>query len=100
MGAEVTMLRILFLTVLIALVASCSSVPPPPPPPPPGSTEPAPPPPRRVFIGDVRTKQFHREGCPELEGVDISYQRLLEDPGEAADKHFEPCRRCRPFEGW
>ncbi len=94
------MLRVLITVVLLAAVAACSSVPPPPPPPPRGTTEPAPPPPRRAFIGDIRTKEFHREGCPDLENVDISYQRLLEDPGEAADEKFAPCKRCRPYEGW
>jgi hypothetical protein len=100
MAAEVPM-RCALLLVLVALIAgACSSTPPAPAPEPEaGTTDPAPPP-RRAYIGDVSTHVFHREGCPELEQVDLSNQRLLESPGEALDRGFAPCKTCDPLHGW
>jgi hypothetical protein len=96
------MIRVVAVVMIFAFVA-CSSGPEPalePEPLPPGATEPAPPPPRRVYIGDTATKRFHREGCPEIESLDLSHQRLFEDPGEALDRGYSPCKVCDPFRGW
>ncbi len=90
-----------FCLVLILMLVGCSSTPAPEPDPlPVGSTEPAPPPPRRVYIGDVSTKVFHREGCPECESIDLSNQRLFETPGEALDGDYSRCPVCEPLRGW
>jgi len=94
------MIRALLVLMLFAL-AACPSAPPPKPDTlPAGSPEPVTERPRRVYIGDVRAKVFHRDGCPEIEKIDLSKQRLLENPGEAVDEGYRPCKVCEPFKGW
>ncbi len=93
-------MRALFVLMFVVLVA-CSSPPPPVPEPmPEGTTSPPVDRPRRSYIGNVTSKVFHREGCPECENIDMSEQRLLEDPGEAVDDGYRPCKVCTPFKGW
>ncbi len=94
------MIRALFVLMLFVFVG-CKGAPPPEPDTlPAGSPEPVTERPRRAYIGDVPNKVFHRDGCPDLKNVDLSKQRLLENPGEAADAGYRPCKTCEPFKGW
>jgi hypothetical protein len=86
--------------VFVLALAACSSTSLPDPVPPPADDDPAPAAVRRLYIGDLSSKVFHRDGCPELEHLDLSKRKLLEHPGDAADEGFAPCKVCQPYRGW
>ena len=64
--------------VLVLALAACSSTELPEPAPPPGDLDDSPPPARRKYIGDLTNMIFHRDGCPEIEKLDLSRQRCIE----------------------
>ena len=95
------MSRIPMLVLVSTLALSaCSGPRLPDPAPPVDDTAPAPAPVRRLYVGDLATHVFHRDACPEVEKIDLTDRKLLENPGEAADEGFAPCKTCHPFRGW
>ncbi len=93
-------MRAFFVLLFIVLVGCAPAPGPEPDVLPEGSPEPVVEAPRRSYIGDIGSKVFHREGCPEIEKVELSKQRLLETAGEAANDGFAPCKVCEPYKGW
>ena len=48
------------------------------------------------YIGNSNTMKFHRADCRSVGEMWAEHQVPLRTREEATNKHFVPCRRCRP----
>lgn len=62
--------------------------------------EAAPEPVPRGYVGDTRTKVFHRRDCPEVEAIDPAIREYFALPYDALNADYYPCERCDPLAGW
>lgn len=56
--------------------------------------------PRGDFVGDMRSRVFHKPECGEAKGIPEIEQVEFETPWPAINDGFEPCPRCYPLTGW
>lgn len=51
------------------------------------------------FYGDIRTKRYHTEDCPEKKDLKARYRKVFTSEEEAGSRGFYPCTTCIPPAG-